>query len=195
MFLLLSCLNDWIIDIDGCNFSPEVFTLKMSVFIVVGRPGQGGSEEACLYYLHTSWPAASSPPIVWIRMAMRCTVCTVFMSAPTLASQQIKDPWSLIVSIHLCWNGGIDIFCLVEDSRRVNLIFFWWGHRRLRFTFSKGHQTRWLAVYLDFKNLMGKLFRLLFFCSSFVTNCWFCLCTDPRHLLSCVSGAFLSLQL
>ena len=43
MFLLLSFLNDWIIDIDGCNFSPEVFTLKMSVFIVVGRPGQGGS--------------------------------------------------------------------------------------------------------------------------------------------------------
>ena len=94
----------------------------------------------------------------------RCTVCTVFMSAPTLASQQIKDPWSLIVSIHLCWNGGIDIFCLVEDSKIVNLIFFWWGHRRLRFTFSKGHQTRWLAVYTFFKNLMGKLCRLFFVC-------------------------------
>ena len=43
MFLLLSCLNDWIIDIDGCNFSPEVFTLKMSVFIVVGQVRVGAS--------------------------------------------------------------------------------------------------------------------------------------------------------
>ena len=58
MFLLLSCLNDWIIDIDGCNFSPEVFTLKMSVFIVVGQVRVGAKRLVSIIYT----PPDQQPP-------------------------------------------------------------------------------------------------------------------------------------